>query len=144
MSDVFIVACDGSPASIRALEFAIDEAGHLGATITVAHVLEWLPYSFLTPQELEERHKRREEEMTRARHQVLEPLLKTYADSGIDFKIEVMYGSVSESLLKIIKKHRGTQLFLGRKGLSDVSRLIFGSVASTMAQVSPVPCTVVP
>lgn len=144
MSEVFVVACDGSPASGRALEFAIAEASHIGASIVAAHVLEWLPYSFLTAKELEERHKRRADEMDRARRHFLDPLLQSHAESGVEMKADVSYGNVSESLLAVIKKHNGTQVFLGRRGNSDISRLIFGSVASTMAQVSPVPCTVVP
>jgi len=144
MSDIFVVAYDGSPASGRALDFAVSEAGHLGASIVVAHVLEWLPYSFLTARELEERHRRRSEELERARKDFLEPLLSHYVDSGVGIDVEVSYGNVPESLLNVIKQKKATQLFVGRRGLGEVSRIIFGSVASTMAQISPVPCTVVP
>ena len=144
MSERFVVACDGSPASVRALEFAVKEAGHLDASIVVAHVLEWLPYSFLTVEELEERHKRRGAEMERAKAKFLNPLVKPYQDQGIEMKVVVTYGKVAESLVDIIKSEKATQVFLGRKGYSDFSRLVFGSVASTMAQVAPVPCIVVP
>jgi nucleotide-binding universal stress UspA family protein len=56
MSEKYIVACDGSAASERALNFAVAHAQTTGASILIAHVLEWSPYSFLTPEELEERH----------------------------------------------------------------------------------------
>ena len=59
MSKKFVVACDGSPAAGRALKFAIEQAKSGGASLLLVHVLEWSPYSFLTPEELEERHKRR-------------------------------------------------------------------------------------
>ena len=98
----------------------------------------------MTAEELEQRHRRRADEMERAREHFLQPLVKSYTDSGIEFSVDVSYGGVAESLLNVIKKQKGTQLFLGRKGTNDISRLIFGSVASTMAQVSPVPCSVVP
>ena len=144
MTDKFVVAYDGSPSSERALKFAVDEASHLGASIIIAHVLEWLPYSFLSLEELEERHKRRSAEMDRARKSLLEPVAAALADSGIEIEIEVRYGQVTESLVDLIKQKKATQLFLGRKGKSDFSGLMFGSVVSNMAQVAPVPCTIVP
>ena len=59
MSAKIVVGYDGSEASNRALEFAVERAREEGGSIVVAHVLEWSAYSFLTPSELEERHKRR-------------------------------------------------------------------------------------
>ena len=56
MSDKFVVGYDGSVSARRALEFAVERAKVQGGTIVLAHVLEWSPYSFLTPTELEERH----------------------------------------------------------------------------------------
>jgi len=66
MSGKFVVGYDGSEAAQRALDFAIDRAAAQGGSVLIAHVLEWSPYSFLTPNELEERHKRRREELERA------------------------------------------------------------------------------
>ena len=59
MSRKIVVGFDGSDASIRALDFAISRAQAQGDNILIAHVLEWSPYSFLTPSEVEERHRRR-------------------------------------------------------------------------------------
>lgn len=70
MSEKYIVACDGSD--------AIEHARTSGASILVAHVLEWLPYSFLTPEEIEERHKRRGEELDRAQKALLDRLVKSW------------------------------------------------------------------
>ncbi len=144
MTDKFVVAYDGSPSSERALKFAVSEASHLDASIVIVHVLEWLPYSFLSVEELEERHKRRTAEMDRARESLLEPVAASLADTGIKIEIEVRYGQVTESLVDLIKQKKATQVFLGRKGKSDFSSLMFGSVVSNMAQVATVPCTIVP
>ena len=139
-----MVAFDGSPASECALKFAADEARHLDASIIVVHALEWFPYSFLTVEELEERHKRRTAEMDRARKSLIEPVVASLADSGVEIEIEMRYGQVTESLVELIKQKKAKQLFLGRTGQSDFSRLMFGFVASNMAQVATVPCTIVP
>ncbi len=66
MPGTLIVGFDKTEASQRALAFAAAAAKATGATIHVVHILEWSPYSFLTAQELEERHKRRTEELARA------------------------------------------------------------------------------
>ncbi len=144
MSEKYIVACDGSPASERALNFAVANAGTTGASILVAHVLEWSPYSFLTPEELEERHKRRGEELERARKALLDPLVKLAADKGVKVDTVIKYGHVAETLVDIAEQEGATQMFIGRTGHSSIAARVFGSVAVTMAQIAPVPCTIVP
>ena len=83
MSNKYVVACDGSAASERALAYAIDHARRDGASLLVAHVLEWSPYSFLTPEELEERHKRRGEELARAKTALIDPILESISNRRV-------------------------------------------------------------
>jgi len=144
MSTKYVVACDGSPASARALQFAIDQARTNGASILVAHVLEWSPYSFLTPEELEERHKRRSEELKRAQKAVVDPLVDSVVSEGIKVDSVIKYGHVAETLADIAKQEAASQLFIGRTGHSSLAVRVFGSVAGVMAQIVTVPCTIVP
>jgi nucleotide-binding universal stress UspA family protein len=144
MSKKFLVACDGSPASGRALKLAIEQAKMSGGSILLAHVLEWSPYSFLTPEELEERHKRRNEEIKRAETALIEPLAEDVRGEGIEVESVIRYGHVNETLVDIAEKEAVSQMFIGRTGHSSLSKIVFGSVASAMAQIAPVPCTVVP
>ena len=144
MSKKFLVACDGSPASGRALKLAIEQAKMSGGSILLAHVLEWSPYSFLTPEELEERHKRRNEEIKRAETALIEPLAEDVRGEGIEVESIIRYGHVNETLVDIAEKEAVSQMFIGRTGHSSLSKIVFGSVASAMAQIAPVPCTVVP
>ena len=144
MTTKFIVGCDGSPASERAVAFAVAQAKSNGASVTLAHVLEWSPYTFLTPEELEERHKRRNEELARAKKHILDPLLASIADSGVSADCTLNYGHVTDTLAQIAEEMGADQIFIGRTGHSQVAARIFGSVASSMAQIAPVPCTIVP
>ncbi|MDH3761190.1 MAG: universal stress protein [Gammaproteobacteria bacterium] len=144
MSEKYIVACDGSPASERALSFAVKQAQTTGASILIAHVLEWSPYSFLTPEELEERHKRRGEELDRAKKAVVDTLVKSVSDEGVKVDSVIKYGHVAETLVDIAEKEGATQMFIGRTGHSSIAARVFGSVAVIMAQIAPVPCTLVP
>ena len=144
MSEKYIVACDGSSASERALDFAVANAKSTGASILVAHVLEWSPYSFLTPEELEERHKRRAEELDRAQKAVVDKIVKSVSDQGVKVDSVIKYGHVAETLADIAKQEGATQMFIGRTGHSGITARVFGSVAVTLAQIAPVPCTLVP
>ncbi len=144
MTEKYIVGYDGSASSRRALEFALTGAKSSGAEVVVAYVLEWSPYSFLTPDELEERHKRRGEELERARSAVIDPVLEAIADSGVKSDAVIKYGHVAETLCNIAKDSDATQMFIGRTGEGGIVERVFGSVAGTLAQIAPVPCTLVP
>ena len=144
MSGRYIVGCDGSDASLRAAQYAVAQAKTSGAAVTIAHVLEWSPYTFLTPEELEERHKRRNEELARAKQAIIDPVLESLADSGVDLDSAIKYGHVGETLARIAEEVGAEQVFIGRTGYSNIKTRLFGSVAATMAQIAPVPCTIVP
>ncbi len=144
MTDTFLLAVDGSEPAGRAAEFAKMRAKAGKARIVVAYVIEWSPYSFNTPEENAERHKRREEEITRAKSQVLDPLVTSLKGEGLEVKGVVRHGNVSEVLSDLAGEHGACQIFIGRRGLSKVKAMLFGSVAGTLVQISPVPVTVVP
>ena len=144
MSLKYVVACDGSTASGRAIKVAVEQAKLSGASLLLVHVLEWSPYSFLTPEELEERHKRRTEELKRAQEALVDPVIKSLSDEGIEVTAIIRYGHVTQTLADIAEKEGAAQMFIGRTGESTLSKLVFGSVAAAMAQIAPVPCTIVP
>ncbi|SEW02156.1 Nucleotide-binding universal stress protein, UspA family [Aliiroseovarius sediminilitoris] len=144
MSNKIVVGYDGSDSSKATLDFAVRLAKSQGAALVVAHVLEWSPYSFLTPNEIEERHKRRGEELERAEKAVLTPVVKGLADSGVKVSTALKYGGIADTLCDIVKAEGATQVIVGRTGNSGLSSRIFGSVAGTLAQISPVPVTIVP
>ncbi len=144
MTNKYVVACDESPASDRALQFAIDQASTSGASILIVHVLEWSPYSFLTPEEIEERHKRRSEELERAQSALVDGLVARVSGAGVEVDSMIRYGHVAKVIAEIAGQEDASQLFIGRTGDGGISARVFGSVASTIAQIAPVPCTIVP
>jgi nucleotide-binding universal stress UspA family protein len=144
MPDTIVVACDGSDASSRALDVAHARALQQNAALLVVHVLEWSPYSFLTPEEIAERHGRRKEELARAESAIIAPITAKYAGKGVEITAMVKYGHVVDTLIEVAKKVNAIEIISGRTGNSGVMTRVFGSVAGTLAQVSPVPCTIVP
>jgi nucleotide-binding universal stress UspA family protein len=144
MTHKIVVGIDGSKSASSALNFALESAKAKGGSLIVAHVLEWSPYSFLTPTEIEERHKRRREELERAESAILAPVIAGLKDSGVPVETALKYGHIAETLCKIASDSGAHQLVIGRTGHSSLSSRLFGSVAGSLAQAAPIPVTIVP
>tara|TARA_R110002012_G_scaffold184410_2_gene350928 strand:- start:1438 stop:2031 length:594 start_codon:yes stop_codon:yes gene_type:complete len=144
MTAKFVVGYDGSDASNRALDFAISRVKLQGGMVMIVHVLEWSPYSFLSASELEERHKRRKEEMERADKALVAPVLEKVRAEGVEATGKIRYGHIAETICKIAAEEGAVQIVIGRNGHTTLGSRIFGSVAGHLAQAAPVPCTIVP
>ncbi|MCB2009469.1 MAG: universal stress protein [Geminicoccaceae bacterium] len=144
MSAIFVVGYAEGEDSERALNFALERARKGDAEIRLVFVLEWSPYSFLTPDELETRHKRRNEELARATA-VVEPVAKKATEAGVKTETIVRYGHAAEVLCEVARETGAVQVFVGRGGSSsNLATRLFGSVSGALVQASPVPVTVVP
>lgn len=144
MTIKYVVAYDGSTAGRRAVDHALRLAGGDGSEVLVAHVLEWSAYSILTQEELAERHKRRNDELERARTDVIEPLLADLQGQEQPVQSVIKYGNVADTIIEIARSHDATQIICGRMGEEGLASRLFGSVASKLAQSSPIPVTIVP
>ena len=144
MNNTILVGIDGSETSRRAAEFAASVAKSKDLPLVVAYVIEWSAFTFNTPQENEERHMRREEEITTAREKVLNPMLHALEKEGVKVSGIVRHGQVADVLIQIGKEKNADQLVLGRIGQSKIKTMIFGSVAAKLVQLSDIPITIVP
>lgn len=144
MSDVLLAGIDGSEGGRRAADFAAAQAMTGNARLVVAYVIEWSPYTFNTPEENEARHKRREEEIDRAEAEVLAPIVASLKRLGAEVEGVVRHGHAAQVLTDLAGEIGATHIFIGRRGLSKLKTLLFGSVAGTLIQISSVPVTVVP
>ncbi len=144
MSNKLLVALDGSDCGKRALSAAVAQAKLTNASLLLAYVIDWSPYSFHTPQELEERHKRRESEIERANDSVLGPEISALEAEGLTVETVVHHGKIAETLVRLAKENGATQIYAGRSGESRVHTAIFGSVTAALVQTAEVPVTVVP
>ena len=144
MSKTILVALDGSEGSKRALDAAVEHATLTNSELLLTYVIDWSPYSFHTPEELSERHNRRESEIQRANDSVLEPEKAALADSGLHIETEVRHGKIAETLVNLAQEHNASQIYIGKLGESRMHSMIFGSVTAALVQTSSVPVTVVP
>ena len=144
MSELYLIAFDGSAPSKRALDYGVERAKASDARLLLAHVLEWSPYSFLSAEEVAERHKRRKEEVVRAESVILSPIRDKLSKDGLNVTTEVRYGHVSDVICDLAKETKATQIIIGRTGETGFQARLFGSVTATLSQMAPVPCTIVP
>jgi nucleotide-binding universal stress UspA family protein len=143
MSDTYIVGFDGTEQAQRAVNFAAGRARQSGGQLHLVHVIEWSPYSFHTPEELAERHKRREQELDRGKAMV-QPVVDDLEKKGVKATCEVRHGHAGDLLCEIAAERKAAQIIIGRTGDSALSQRLLGGLAITLVQVAPVPVTIVP
>lgn len=144
MSKVLLVGFDCSECSGRALEYAVEWAEASKHQLIIAHVIDWSPYSFNTPQENEERHKRREAELDRAHKEIIDPVVSELRERGIYARGVIRHGHPAETLCTVAEEFGVTNIIIGKTGSSRIKTQLFGSVANTLVQTSQQAVTVVP
>ena len=99
MTTTIVIGLDGHGSGERALAHAQKMANLIGdCELVVAYIIEWSPYSFQTPEENAERHKRREEEISKAVERIIDPALKKLNEAGIKVSGIVRHGDVADAL----------------------------------------------
>ena len=144
MTDTILIGIDGSKAGEHAVNFAVSQAKSGNTGLVLAYVVEWSPYTFNTPEENEQRHLRRKEEIKTARERVLNPILTSLESQNIKALGVVRHGQVADVLLLIAKEQDAGQIVVGRVGHSGIKSLLFGSVAAKLIQLAHIPVTIVP
>lgn len=139
-SPLYVIAYDGHDRHV--IDYGLGLATSVGASILVVHVLHWSPYTFLSNEELAARHKVRESELAQARTVVLEPLLRELGGRGVTVEGLVRHGQSADVLIQVAKERGAALIIVGRS--SSMSRRMFGSVTSALAQEAPVPVVIVP
>ena len=86
--EIFVVAYEGEGDG-NVLDYAITRARKDEARVLLVHILEWSPYTFLTQEELAQRHKARKEELDRARGIIVEPALAKVRAAGVEADCEM-------------------------------------------------------
>ena len=144
MTDIILIGIDGSKTGEHAVDFAVSQAKSGNKRLILGYVVEWSPYTFNTPEENEQRHLRRKEEIKNAEERVLNPILKSLEGKGVKALGVVRHGQVADVLLQLAKEQDAGQIVVGRIGHSGIKSLLFGSVATKLIQLAHIPVTIVP
>ena len=144
MTDLYLVAVDGSEGSRRALYFAAAAAHQHGARLLVTHVIQASPGTDLSPQAPELQFGQREAEIEHATSHMLEPLVTDARELGVQVECKALHGDPATVLAELADVREAKQIFIGRHGHSRVHELLFGSVLLKLAHKAKVPVTLVP
>ncbi len=144
MTTKIVIGLDGTETGERAIAFAKDLAGRIGACeLLVVYVIEWSPFTFQTPEENALRHKRREEEVALATSRIIEPAIAALKAAGFEAQGIVRHGDVAETLNKITVENGGSQIVVGRASADGFKKRLFGSSTQNLVMDAEVPVTVV-
>jgi nucleotide-binding universal stress UspA family protein len=140
-----LVGLDGSAPGQRALAHAKMLARLIGdCELLLVYVIEWSPYEFHTPEELAERHKRREEELDQAHAHVLEPARKATEADGFKVETVVRHGDPATILEELAVATGAAQIIIGRTGHRNMRERLFGGVSGKLIAATTVPVTIIP
>ncbi len=136
-----LVPVDGSEAAAHALDFAVHIGRLASATLELVSVLE------LAPSEVAAFEARTgktiatlEDDLER---EVLAPIKRYVADSGVKVETRVLHGRVVDALLDSIAWDDISLVVMGRTGKGPLRTLLEGSASRGMAARCPVPLTIV-
>jgi nucleotide-binding universal stress UspA family protein len=144
MTSKIVIGLDGESSGERALSYGKKMAKMIGdCEILVVYVIEWSPYSFHTPEENEQRHKRREEEISMANERVVQPALAGLKDAGIKASGLVRHGDVADTINAVTTGEKAEHIIVSRSSEGGFTTRIFGSSTANLVMSASVPVTVV-
>ena len=126
-----LVPLDGSKHSEKVLLHACDMAKNYQSKLILLYVVEKsLPLNLLDRKEyLEILRKFGKKTLIKAKNKAVQ--------QGIDSKIIMKEGNISNEVIKIAKKEKCNLLIVGSKGLGKTLRFLLGSVSSKLTNISP-------
>lgn len=144
MTTRLLIGLDGHASGEKALDYAKRMAKLIGdCELVIAYVVEWSPFSFQTPEENAERHKRREEEIGLAMERVVAPAEASLKADGVATRGIVRHGSVADVLDDIAKEEGVEQIIVCRSSEGGFASRIFGGSTASLVMNASVPVTVV-
>ncbi len=144
MSKTYLVGLDGSDHSLNAAVYAAEQAVHTGASVLLVHIIEWSAFLAMGPEELEQRHLDRDQEIEQAHTQAIAPAVRALEPYDVEIETLVHHGHATKLLMSIAAERKVDHIFVGRHGASMLERLMVGSTLNALIQASPLPITVVP
>lgn len=139
-----VIGLDGQSTGEKALAFAKNLSDRSdGCELIVVFVIEWSPFSFQTAEENEQRHKRREEEISVALERVVNPAIQDLEAAGYTARAIVRHGDVADTIDEIAHSEGATQIVVARSSSGGLTSRIFGSSTANLVMNARVPVTVV-
>lgn len=136
-----LVGVDGSKESQDAAKWAVELARVTGAQVLVA-TSAFIPTALAAP-ELMARVATWGDEERKLAAKMIDGLVASVARHGVAIETHVGTGSPAEMLAELARTGDVDLVVVGHRGRGAVARLLLGSVADRLVQISPKPVLVV-
>jgi len=144
MTTKLVVGLDGLSSGDKALEYGKKMASLIGdCEMVLLYVIEWSPYSFQTPEENAERHKRREQEIELAMSRIVLPAEAAAKEAGFKARGIVRHGDVAGTLDAVAVEENANQIIIGRTSDGGFASWVVGGVPAKLVMNASVPVTVI-
>lgn len=132
-----IVAYDGSRQSQKALEWAIDISGKVGAKVTTVTVIK--PPDFSPAGEVTEFMYDAEKYY----QPLLDKVKKFGQENGVKINTALLRGHPAETIVKYASDYNADLIITGTRGMGGFKSLVIGSVAQKVVTYSKIPVLIV-
>ncbi|WP_129643159.1 universal stress protein [Peristeroidobacter agariperforans] len=137
-TQTILVPVDGSDASTRALEYAVDRVAMADkGSLVVFNVQLGMPASRYVSREMIAEHQHR---LAGAALEAARALLKR---RKLEADVGVLIGDPAATIVKLAKRRGRSEIVMGSRGRGRVTGMLLGSVASKVIQLAPCPVTIV-
>lgn len=141
-----LVATDGSESAERAVDYAVDLAKQLDASLLIVNVIGGygLPDTLFSL-------------FTHAQQAWLRELLESLSaqtltkarerarEAGVgSIKLELRAGDVAQTIVEIAEENNADVIVVGKRGQGRVAGVLLGSVSQKLVSLAPRPVTVIP
>ena len=132
---------DGSPASLRAVDFALEMVAQTpGGSLVLLNVqnvgsVDPLGVAAMAPPDWFP------DVASRASEQALSNALSKCERANITFKPLVRVGQVAKTIAEVAREEDAGQIVMGTRGLGGIQGLLLGSVATQVIHLADVPIT---
>ena len=130
-----LVPIDFSDCSQDCMECAFDVAKDFDAAVTLLHVRELLPYSL----DFTLAHLAMEKDQNREIEKRLKELSRDFREKGVSASYLMKPPPPADTILHTLEETGADMIVMGTHGRRGFSRLMMGSVASSVLRRSPVP-----
>lgn len=144
MTKKLLLAIDSSDSAKKIIDYGMDLAQQLNATVTILHVIE--PYSkksTLLNQLNDKMIKQTNELYELAGKEVMSAAREQTAGAKVPVTYEMPIGNAAEQILAAAKKSGADMILVGSRGMNAVAEFILGSVSSKVAMYSATPVLIV-
>jgi len=133
--DRILMATDFSPASDRALEYALSLARHYGSHLIVAHVITLDGYPMIAPDLAAAREQKYRQEAKAA----MAKLVRSGRLIGVSHEILIEEGTLWPAIHRLIEKYGVNLVVAGTKEMGSMQKVLLGSNSEQMFRQSGVP-----